>query len=777
MVPGKTLAVPGMAIARCASMPTKRLWVPLSLGLVTAAVLAYSVPGQQPPAFGTQVAAITVDVVVLDDDGQPVRGLTREDFTLLEDGRPQSLVGFEARDLAASPQAAVSSPEILGATNDSSESQPGRVLGLVIDDLGIAPDTMLQLRPALERWIREKADPRDEITITTSSGGIWWSDTVGRGREELLQTLGRIQGRMLAEAAGGESLSTWEAYRIAEFESDMRPPEVVGGTPTGAGGLGDVGELVDPTILSRVTRRWIRSNACIVPPESLDTCRQRVTFAARTRHAQWGLRAQALMASLKRLASSLTAVPGRKSILLASEELIEDSSLATPTREVVDLFRRANIGLYFVGAGGLAGPSFFSAEARSAPRSQDVGLLMAETGALTTAGGTSLAEETGGVAIISNDLAAGLERMALDSSVYYLLGYQPEDAPDGKWHDLKVKVARPKVEVRARRRYLATPGVDPARIAAMSIPKERGAAKVASGKRPLHPSLLTGSTRAGIPLRLATYLGETNHAGSARVELVLEVDNSRVFVDRKGIPWKASLDLTIMATGLFRAPMVPVDEHLELSLGDREVGGGSWLLRRYVWLPPGLTQIRALVRDATAGTSGLVTERIVVPDVDQPYLSTPVLADRTLPPGKSEDMPQLIPTASRQFGKRDPLYCQFEVFGFGGRQLAGVPQLFSEHTLLRSDGTVVSVSPVTPISTDGHRAVRRIVLPMTGLEEGAYVLALTVEDRLARRVLAARAAFSVAREAPAAVAATDGEASESASKSASEAPAQEGITP
>ena len=50
-----------------------------------------------PPSFPAQAEAITVDVVVLDRDGQPVAGLTKEDFTLLDGGRPQPIVGFEER--------------------------------------------------------------------------------------------------------------------------------------------------------------------------------------------------------------------------------------------------------------------------------------------------------------------------------------------------------------------------------------------------------------------------------------------------------------------------------------------------------------------------------------------------------------------------------------------------------------------------------------------------------------------------------------------------------
>ena len=53
------------------------------------------------PTFATQAEVILVDVVVLDGDGKPVRGLTKDDFTVLEDGRPQSVLGFEARDMVA----------------------------------------------------------------------------------------------------------------------------------------------------------------------------------------------------------------------------------------------------------------------------------------------------------------------------------------------------------------------------------------------------------------------------------------------------------------------------------------------------------------------------------------------------------------------------------------------------------------------------------------------------------------------------------------------------
>jgi hypothetical protein len=66
---------------------------------VLPAVFSLAQEPATPPAFPSRAEAITVDVVVVGRDGRPVTGLGREDFTLLEDGRPQTVVGFETRSL------------------------------------------------------------------------------------------------------------------------------------------------------------------------------------------------------------------------------------------------------------------------------------------------------------------------------------------------------------------------------------------------------------------------------------------------------------------------------------------------------------------------------------------------------------------------------------------------------------------------------------------------------------------------------------------------------
>lgn len=65
-----------------------------------------------------------------------------------------------------------------------------------------------------------------------------------------------------------------------------------------------------------------------------------------------------------------------------------------------------------------------------------------------------LADGTGGFVILNtNDLLAGMEKIAKDLSQYYSLGYRPSDSPEGSCHTLKVKVERGGTVVRSRSGY------------------------------------------------------------------------------------------------------------------------------------------------------------------------------------------------------------------------------------------------------------------------------------------------------------------------------------
>ena len=169
----------------------------------------------------------------------------------------------------------------------------------------------------------------------------------------------------------------------------------------------------------------------------------------------------------------------------------------------------------------MTGPTSFTAAGGVVAHPSDMGSLEVEETQLAVAGGEHLADETGGASITtSNDLAAGLARMARDASSYYLLGYQPERTPDGKWHRLQVKVGRPGLEVRARRGYVATAA------GTAAAPTDRAAAGAKKGAARL--PALSAAAHDQIPLRVASYLKSSDGAGGATVLTVIEVDGDHV---------------------------------------------------------------------------------------------------------------------------------------------------------------------------------------------------------------------------------------------------------
>ena len=71
--------------------------------LLGAALIYTQTTAQQTPlpTFRTGVDIVEIDVTVLDKDRHPVKGLSAEDFTILDRDKPQPIVAFSAVDVPA----------------------------------------------------------------------------------------------------------------------------------------------------------------------------------------------------------------------------------------------------------------------------------------------------------------------------------------------------------------------------------------------------------------------------------------------------------------------------------------------------------------------------------------------------------------------------------------------------------------------------------------------------------------------------------------------------
>jgi hypothetical protein len=126
-----------MAATHAGRFATKSGRAALASVVIALGLLSSPGFGQEPaavPSFPAQANAITADVVVLDKQGRPVRGVRQEEFTLLADGKAQTIVGFEARELATTPGTpATTVGDERVASNEGGTK--GRTFVFLIDDL------------------------------------------------------------------------------------------------------------------------------------------------------------------------------------------------------------------------------------------------------------------------------------------------------------------------------------------------------------------------------------------------------------------------------------------------------------------------------------------------------------------------------------------------------------------------------------------------------------------------------------------------------------------
>jgi VWFA-related protein len=702
--------------------------------------------GTAPPTFSSRVDLVTVDVVVLDGDGRPLRGLTREDFTLFEDGKAQQVESFEAFDWPDDPSP---SRDTLGTSADRDPSLPAgtRTFVLLVDDANLSPVRHTVVREAVERFLVEGVRDGDELIFASTSGHTWWSARMPEGREDVRALMARVIGRSPNEKTN-DAMTDWEAYRITNFEgtSEARlesaggsgaatgPPNPTTGTPAGA--LPANVAAPGANITERVVARWLERNVC--SPYAVQMCRSNVHARAHQIDARRLNRTRDTLAAIDRAVFALTGLRGRKSLLLLTDGFLNDPSVSV-IQEVAGRCREANVAVYSLDARGLIS----GLEDELTTQSQNVaelGLMQSERLEFAAAGNAGLAEDTGGLAIRNtNDLGGAAVRVADESRVYYLLGYAP---PEGKgsrdWRKLRVEVGRPGVRVRARKGYTLRSAAE---IAAAGSPSRESGGTGRDGKSGRPPAvppevaraLLAPQERADIPVRAMAYALDERPGGLVAIALAVEADLAKLAnLGGEDRP-RGAVSLSIAATHRDTGRVQRIDQRVQVDAGLGSSWEGWLALSRELELAPGVVQVRVVVRDEFLGHLGFATVRFEVPPPGGLRLSTPILADR-LRPAATGTVPMPVLLARRDFTAGRPLYCVFQVFG--ARVVGSGPAIFGSYLVRGADGSTLQEGPFTPITASPEgRLVRLLGLPLEGLGPGAYELVVRVEDRTSGRVV------------------------------------------
>jgi hypothetical protein len=366
----------------------------------------------------------------------------------------------------------------------------------------------------------------------------------------------------------------------------------------------------------------------------------------------------------------------------------------------------------------------------------DLGYVFQET-YNAVEGPESVASESGGFTIRNtNDLASGIQRIADETRVYYLLGYTPTNlARDGKFRRIKVELRDGKGRtVRARKGYYApspdgevradvAPGVDPDFQAALDSPWAEDA----------------------IPLRMTHYVGGEATPGKASALLVAEVDIRELAFETVDEHFVGAIEFLLVVTHRESGEYFRMDQTVDMELqpATRERINREWYpIVRDFELLPGDHQAKIVVREPATGRIGSVIHEFDVPALDGFRVSTPIVSDLFYQkPEGGEVVPKFL--ARREFVQGSALLCKFDVFG-AALDDEGMPRVAQGYEVRGPDGRVYADVAETVIKPTSLGALTRLVaFPLRDAVPGEYEIRLRFEDELGGERLELREPFTV----------------------------------
>ncbi len=418
---------------------------------------------QQPPSFRTESEVVLVDLVVTDRKGNFVSDLKIEEIELYEDGKRQAtsflqLRGRKPKQAAAARKTAPTPSEKRAVNKAISPRGDNGYYVFLLDLDTIDHQDFKRVKESIRGFLETGLTPGDRVMIASLSRGLQVRQNFTSSVPSLIRTLEKLPVSPL----GANSFAGF----IGEMEElfNSVPPYDLTPRPL---------QTLPPVVEALV------SAAVALGRSFLVTLDQQVGTAA---------------ASLAALSTRLRSLPGRKQLIFFSggyplnagsvlSRIIEDRAVAiypnrTPImlfvnrelrglghassqrlslRSAIDQSNRSQVSIYSIDSRGLSAP-FDASTSGSGSFSQFSSSLAEITGPQEFL--ISLSLGTGGRSFVdSNDLGEGVRRAFLDRSEYYLVGFVPTaKRRPGTFHSIKVKVDRPRLELRFRRSYIETDG-------------------------------------------------------------------------------------------------------------------------------------------------------------------------------------------------------------------------------------------------------------------------------------------------------------------------------
>jgi len=652
----------------------------------------------QPPSFRTNINYVRVDVITTDKKGNPVGDLKATDFEILEDNKPQTIDTFKLVQLDGGVQNAITEPPRQIRTDFDEESEAAkddvRLFAFFLDDYHVRKGTSMATANPLFRFIQTQIGPTDMVGVMyplQPTSSIRFT----RNHGAVATALQRFRGRKY----------DYTPMNMYEEQYAHQPTEVVE-------------RVRNQVSLSAIKSLITHMGSLKEGRKSLILISEGYTYMLPPQMRN----ADAQMPGLGN-PNALNPLAGQNDPNEDRAAWLATMDMTNDLRDVWDVANKNNVSIYCVDPRGLPGFEFDINEGINVQTDQKF---------LTNTMDTlrSLAENTDGRAIVNrNDIEVAMKQIVKDSSAYYLIGYNSTQAPsDGRFHEIKVRVKRSGIEVRARKGYWALNAEQTARALAPpkpDMPKPMEAA-LASINRP--------SRSAVVQTWVGTARGEN---GKTRVTVVWE-PVSHVPGEHYEAPSRVAVTAIAPDGSPYFRGRVPDVALASTSPGSAAAGGGPaprGPQRVTFDAAPGRMQLRLSVEGSAAQVLDTEVREITVPDMTaaSAAIGTPLVfrarTARELQLLKADADP--VPVTTREFQRSDRLLIRVPAYGPGG-----TAPVLSVHLLNRA-GQPISELPVVPAPMAGEQ---QIELPLAGMAAGEYIFEIktTAEGGEAKELLGFR---------------------------------------
>lgn len=681
------------------------------------AIAALCVSGQQPPAaqegqvatFKTNSSLVIVDVTVKDKAGNAIEGLKKEDFTVLEDGKPQSVAVFEFQKLTMAPEPppAISLsdqlklPEapktsITAETPGQVQYHDKRLLVFFFDFSSMGVPEQLRAQEAANEYLEKHITKDDVVAVLLYTSVINVLTDFTSDRDVLA---GVVKGLPIGEMS--------ELAGLADVGDDN-------GEDTGAAFVADETEF------------------------NIFNTDQK-------------------LAAIEKAARMLSALPEKKALIYFAAGVSKTGVDNQAQLEAsINAAVKANLAIYPIDTRGLMAEPPGGGASKAASRGSGIfngSVYNQQRASINDSQETlvTLAADTGGKAFLdSNDIAGGITQAQQEMRSYYLVGYYSSNsAEDGKYRKITVKLNN-KLSAKLEHR----PGYYASKVWGKLTAQDR--------EQQLKEALSAGDPATDLPLALQIDYFRVSPT-SYFVPVSVKIPGSVIALAAKGGASVTQFDFAGQIQDEQHAVVGNVRDNIKIRLDQdaaAKAGRKSFQYNAGFTLEPGKYHMKFLVRENLTGKMGTFETRFTIPDLSADTsglkMSTVIWSSQREPlkaaVGVAEKVSKkevnanplivgeekIVPNITRVFRRNQNLFVSFDVYdarpdpaNSNARRVKVSMSLFN-----RQGAKAFEVGPLdeTQLAPTRPETVPvQFQVPLKGLAPGRYICQINVVDQVGRK--------------------------------------------